>query len=65
MTDTISVDQQVLVKGTRDKEKKSKTKKPCYKETTLDLSSTPPHPTICNNNTMETEFLVEMTQSDK
>ena len=24
-----------------------------------------PHPTICNNNTMNIEFLVQMRQSDK
>ena len=36
--------------------------KPCYKSTTLHLS----HPaTICNNNKINIEFLVQMRQSDK
>ena len=35
---------------------------PCYNSTTLDL----PHPpTICNYNTMDIEFLVQMRQFDE
>ena len=35
---------------------------PCYKSTTTHLTHPP---IICNNNTMDIEFLVQMRQSDK
>ena len=48
------------------KQVKNKTYKiiptPCYKSTTLHLSH---HPTICYNNRMDIEFLVQMRQSGK